>query len=174
MFSVGKNKDIKHEIGSQPFQICYYPHRLVVIISNDPRFLLFTPARAQTSALYLLLVITVFGFQIALFRNIQQIQHWGDFYREETISTFHWLMRVRRGWDVYEDNLYCSTWGWLVQAPPYSGLISLHLLASLIRGWWSTLSDVRLRGQMIDCAWQLNKTIKDNLFYFLKEEVSVW
>ena len=72
MFSVGKNKDIKHEIGSQPFQICYYPHRLVVIISNDPRFLLFTPAPAQTPALNLLLVITVFGFQIALFRNIQQ------------------------------------------------------------------------------------------------------
>ena len=67
--SVGKNKDIKHEIGSQPFWICYYPHRLVVIISNDPHFLLFTPAQAQTSA-PLLLVITVFGFQIALFWNI--------------------------------------------------------------------------------------------------------
>ena len=34
MFSVGKNKDIKHEIGGHDFWISYYPHRLVVIISS--------------------------------------------------------------------------------------------------------------------------------------------
>ena len=41
MFSVGKNKDIKHEIGGHDFWISYYPHRLVVIISS------FYPVTAQ-------------------------------------------------------------------------------------------------------------------------------
>ena len=157
--SVGKNKDIKHEIGSQPFWICYYPHRLVVIISNDPHFLLFTPAQAQTSA-PLLLVITVFGFQIALFWNIlpSQCRVSYKLYRGEHIEnsfvTDDWW---GSGWagEMFLQTICIGALeaDWSGPRPALSPSHSPHLICcSLIPGWW-TLSDVSEADHRLEQCW---------------------